>query len=90
MDTMDVEEGRRPRVDTGDMEGWKKCLLIFLGIGLLVTIIILPISFVGVEYYEVGYVTSKESENTVRIWASGRGTVKELYKEMMYLCRLSF
>lgn len=51
---MDVEEGHRPREDRGEMEGWKKCLLIFLGIGLLLMVIILPISFVGVEYYEVG------------------------------------
>ena len=56
MESMDVEEGNRPRIVTGEMEGWKKCLAIFFGIGILLMIIILPISFVGVEYYEVGVV----------------------------------
>lgn len=47
------EEDGRPRIVTGEIEGWKKCLLIFLGVGMLLLVIILPISFVGVEYYEV-------------------------------------
>ena len=54
MESMDVEEGQRPRVDTGGMQGYQKCLLIFLGIGLLIMVIVLPLSFSGVEYYEVG------------------------------------
>lgn len=49
----EVEYGGRPRVDTGGLDGWKKCLLIFLGVGILLMVIILPISFVGVEYYQV-------------------------------------
>ena len=53
MESMDVEEGQRPRVDTGEMESWKKSLLIVLGIGLVVMTIVLPLSFKGVEYYEV-------------------------------------
>lgn len=47
------EYGGRPRVDTGELDGWKKGLLIFLGVGILLMVIILPISFVGVEYYQV-------------------------------------
>lgn len=54
MDDMEVEDGR-PRVETGELEGWKKCLLIFLGVGILLMVIILPISFVGVEYYQVRF-----------------------------------
>ena len=53
MESMDVEEGQRPSVDTGEMESWKKSLLIVLGIGLVVMTIVLPLSFKGVEYYEV-------------------------------------
>lgn len=51
---MDIEEGQRPRVVTGGMQGYQKCLLISLGIGLLTMVIVLPLSFSGVEYYEVG------------------------------------
>ena len=40
-------------MDTGELDRWKKCLLIFLGVGILLMVIILPISFVGVEYYQV-------------------------------------
>lgn len=47
------EYGGRPRVETGEGSGWKKCLLIFLGVGILLMLIIFPMSFVGVEYYQV-------------------------------------
>lgn len=53
-DKDDEEYGGRPRVDTGS-EGWKKCLVVFLGVGILLMVIILPISFVGVEYYQVRF-----------------------------------
>ena len=54
-DEVDVEYGGRPRVETGEGNGWKKCLAIFLGVGILLMVIILPISFVGVEYYQVRF-----------------------------------
>lgn len=47
------EYGGRPRVETGEGSWWKKCLLIFLGVGILLMLIIFPMSFVGVEYYQV-------------------------------------
>lgn len=47
------EYGGRPRVETGEGSWWKKCLLIFLGVGILLMVIIFPMSFVGVEYYQV-------------------------------------
>ena len=54
-DEVDEEYGGRPRVETGELDGWKKCLFTFLGVGILLMIIILPISFVGVEYYQVRF-----------------------------------
>lgn len=57
-DEVDEENGGRPRVETGEGSGWKKCLFIFLGVGILLMVIILPISFVGVEYYQVRSVSS--------------------------------
>lgn len=59
------EEYGRPRVETGELEGWKKCLLIFLGVGILLMVIILPISFVGVEYYQVRFHHYDCNENEV-------------------------
>lgn len=50
---MELEEGERVRVDTGEMDLWKKFLLCFFGIVVLLLIIILPLGFVGIEYYEV-------------------------------------
>lgn len=58
-DEVDEEYGGRPRVETGGGDGWKKCLFIFLGVGILLMVIILPIGFVGVEYYQVRFVSIK-------------------------------
>lgn len=56
---MEFEESGRVRVDTGEMDLWKKFLLCFFGIVVLLLIIILPLGFVGIEYYEVRVVSLK-------------------------------
>lgn len=56
---MEFGEGQRVLVDTGEMDLWKKCLLYFFGIVALLLIIILPLSFVGIEYYEVRVLSHK-------------------------------
>ena len=56
---MELEEGERVRVDTGEMDLWKKLLLCSFGIVVLLLIIILPLGFVGIEYYEVRVVSLK-------------------------------
>ena len=53
-DEVDEEYGGRPRVaEAGG--GRTKCLAIFFGVGILLMVIILPMSFVGVEYYQVRF-----------------------------------
>lgn len=71
---MDIEEGQRPRVVTGGMQGYQKCLLIFLGIGLLTMVIVLPLSFSGVEYYELGIRKQKSTGNIKldKVYTGGR------------------
>lgn len=49
---VDEEEyGGRFCVEIGEGSWWKKCLLIFFGVGILFMVIIFFMSFVGVEYY---------------------------------------
>lgn len=63
-------------MDTGELDRWKKCLLIFLGVGILLMVIILPISFVGVEYYQLGLRKQK---------STGKVKLNEVYMSGRYL-----
>lgn len=71
---MELEEGERVRVDTGEMDLWKKLLLCSFGIVVLLLIIILPLGFVGIEYYELGFTKQKSTGrvNLDEVYTGGR------------------
>ncbi|CAB9500915.1 SPFH domain / Band 7 family [Seminavis robusta] len=68
------------------MDGRCKCILGVLVVGILLTIILVPLSFSYVEYYEYGLAQRKTtgSVDTSRVYAKGRYALGPDYKFLKY------